>query len=151
MVVGALLAGAVQVPGLVSTERTRASQSALAGGEAHRALDLADQAIQAEGWAASPYAARAVASEQLGNLSGAKHDAQEAIDREPDNWRYRLVIARIEAEAGQLTAARAEIATARRLAPRYAYLDPGSPSMLQLNSLLRAKPTTTSSRASAGP
>jgi hypothetical protein len=136
LVAGALLVGAVQVPGLVSTQRTRASASALARGDARFAQHLADQAIDAEDWAASPYAARALASEGLGQLGAAKQDAQHAIDREPDNWRYRLLIARIEAESGQGAAARRQIAAARRLAPRYAYLSPASPAIQQLNLLL---------------
>jgi hypothetical protein len=136
MVVAALLAGAVQVPGLVSTERTRASESALASGDATHARDLADQAITAEDWAASPYVARAQAVERLGNLAEAKRDAQQAIDREPDNWRNRLLMARIEAEQGDRPAARGEIAAARRLAPRNPYLVAFSPYMQQINSLL---------------
>jgi hypothetical protein len=138
LVVAALLAGAVQVPGLVSTERTRASESALANGDATRAKDLADQAITAEDWAASPYAARAEAVERLGNLAEAKRDAQQAIDREPDNWRNRLLLARIEAEQGDRPGAQGQIAAARRLAPRSPYLVSFSPYMQQINSLLGA-------------
>jgi O-antigen ligase/polysaccharide polymerase Wzy-like membrane protein len=136
-VAAALLIGAVQVPGLVSTERTRASQSALARGDAKRAQDLADQAITAEDWAASPYAARALATEGLGDLAGAKRDAQQAIDREPVNWRNHLLMARILAEQGDRSGARAQLAAARRLAPLNPYLASFSPYMRQLNSLLR--------------
>jgi hypothetical protein len=150
MVVAALLAGAVQVPGLVSTERTRASESTLASGDAERARDLADQAITAEDWAASPYAARAFALERLGNLPQAKRDAQEAIDREPDNWRHRLLLVRIEAEQGDRRGARAQLAVVRRLAPRNPYLVSFSPYMRQINSLLGGgqKPAP---KAGAGP
>jgi tetratricopeptide (TPR) repeat protein len=139
LVVGALLAGATQVPGLVSTERVRASQDELANGHARRALDLADQAISAEDWASSPYAARALASERLGNLGGARRDAQQAVDRAPDDWRNRLLLARIDAEAGQRVAARGQLAEARRLAPYVPYLIPQSPYMQQLNALLAGK------------
>lgn len=151
MVVAALLAGAVQVPGLISTERTRASESALAGGDAARAQDLADQAITAEDWAASPYAARAEAVERLGNLAEAKRDAQQAIDREPDNWRNHLLLARIEAEHGDRTGALGQIAAARRLAPRIPYLVPFSPYMQQIDSLLGSGGKAATPPASAAP
>jgi tetratricopeptide (TPR) repeat protein len=149
LVVGALLAGAIQVPGLVSTERVRASQSELAKGHAQKALDLADQAISAEDWASSPYAARAEASARLGDLAGAKRDAQQAVDRQPDDWRGRLLLARIEAELGQAGPARAELAEARRLAPYVPYLIPQSSYMQQFNALLAGKGA--SAPASAGP
>ena len=51
----ALVSAASQVPTLVSTQRTRASATALAQGDA-RAVELSDDAIRAEPWAASPYA-----------------------------------------------------------------------------------------------
>ena len=151
MVVAALLAGAVQVPGLISTERTRASESALARGDAPRATELADQAITAEDWAASPYAARAQALERLGKLAEAKQDAQQAIDREPDNWRNRLLLARIEAEQGDRPGARGQIVAARRLAPRSPYLVSFSPYMQQISSLLGEEGTAATPPASAAP
>ena len=151
MVMAALLLGAVQVPGLVSTERLRASESALASGNAKRAQDLADQAITAEDWAASPYAARAEASERLGDLPQAERDARQALDREPDNWRYHLLLARIEAERGNRAATRAQLAAGRRLAPRIPYLVPFSPYMQQINSLLAAGGRGATPPASAGP
>jgi hypothetical protein len=136
-VVCTLFAGAVQVPGLVSTDRIQASQDALAKRDADRARDLADQAITAEDWAASPYAARAVASEDLGDLAAAKSDAQEALDREPDNWRHHLLLARIEAEQGNARGARGQLAAARHDAPRIPYLLPFSPYMQQIDALLK--------------
>jgi tetratricopeptide (TPR) repeat protein len=148
LVVGALLAAASQVPGLVSTERVRASQTELSDGHAQRALDLANEAVAAEDWASTPYAARALARERLGDLAGAKRDAQQAIGRSVDDWRNRLLMARIEAELGQATAARAQLAQAKRLAPYVPYLIPQSPYLQQFNSLLargRANP------GSAGP
>lgn len=151
MVVAALLAGAVQVPGLVSTERTRASASALARGDAGRAKQLADQAITAEDWAASPYAARALASESLGDLPGARRDAQQAIDREPDNWRNHLLLARIEAERGDRQAALTQLAATRRLWPRSPYLVAFSPFMQQFNALLSSGGRPTRPAASGGP
>jgi tetratricopeptide (TPR) repeat protein len=135
-VVGALLAGAVQLPGLVSTQRVRASEAELANGNPARAKELANQAIAAEDWAATPYAARALASEALGDLRGARRDAQQAVDRDPDNWRDHLILARIEAELHRRGAARAQVAEARRLAPSIFYLNPDAPYVKQLNRLL---------------
>ena len=147
-VVGALLAAAVQLPGLVSTQRVRASEAELAKGHPARARELADQAITAEDWAGTPYAARALASEELNDLPGAKRDAQQAVDREPDNWRDRLILARIEAKLHQDAAARAELREARHLAPYVPYLNPASQYMKQLRKLLREGATP---RAAAGP
>ena len=150
-VICTLLAGAVQVPGLVSTERIQASQDALAQGDAKRAQQLADEAITAEDWAASPYAARALASEGLGDLAGATQDVQQAIDREPENWRHHLLLARIEAERGNARGARRQLAQARHDAPRSPYLLPVSPYMQQLNALLKSGGNESTSRASAAP
>jgi tetratricopeptide (TPR) repeat protein len=136
-VVGALLAAAVQLPGLVSTQRVRASESELAKGNPERARELADQAISAEDWAATPYATRALASEALGDLPGAKRDAQQAVNREPDNWRNYLILARVEAELHERGAARAELRQARLVAPNIPYLNPASQYMQQLRRLLR--------------
>ena len=98
LVVVALAAAASQVPGLVSTERIRASETRLAAGDPGRARELADEAIDAEPWAGAPYAARALALESIGDLSGARHDVGEAIDRDPYNWRNHLLLARIDAQ-----------------------------------------------------
>jgi tetratricopeptide (TPR) repeat protein len=147
-VVGALLAAAAQLPSMVSTQRVRASETALASGNPERARELADEAISAEDWAGTPYATRALAFEALGNLPQATEDAQQALDRDPDNWRDHLLLARIQAEGHHRAAARAQIAEARRLAPSSPYLNPVSPYMQQLNRLLRGGP---SSPASGGP
>ena len=51
----ALLAAAVQVPGLVATQRVRASQAAARAGDLPRSEQLAREAIDAEPWAAGPH------------------------------------------------------------------------------------------------
>ena len=66
----ALVAGASLVPTLVSTERTRASATALAQGDPARGVQLADDAIRAEPWAASPYAQKALALRGGGQADG---------------------------------------------------------------------------------
>jgi hypothetical protein len=84
--------------------------------------------------------------ERLGDLSSAAADARDAIDREPDDWRNHLLLARLEAERGGRRAALAQLAEARRLGPRVLYLNPASPDVRQIESLVRA-----ASPASADP
>lgn len=86
-IAASLLAGAVQVPGIVATERLRGSADALASGDVARATDLADDAVNAEPWAATPYAARALAELRGEQFALAKDDIDAAIEREPTNWR----------------------------------------------------------------
>jgi O-antigen ligase len=136
LVLLALAAGVSQVPGLVSTERIRASETRLADGDPNRARELADEAIDAEPWAGAPYAARALALESAGDLNGAKQDVGEAIDRDPYDWRNHLLLARIEARTGDRSAVEAQLREARRLAPRSLYLLPTSPFRQQLDALL---------------
>ena len=73
----ALVAGASLVPTLVSTERTRASATALAQGDPARGVQLADDAIRAEPWAASPYAQKALALQAEGRLTEALDEINE--------------------------------------------------------------------------
>jgi hypothetical protein len=148
-VVFAFLAGAVQVPGLVSVERTRASQAALDAGDLDRARQLADQAITAESWAGSPYAGRALVSEKAGDLAGAERDVEHAIDNDPNNWRDHLLLARIDAERGDRRGVNGELREIRRLAPRTLYLNPLTPFRQQLDRLLAG--SRSRARASAGP
>jgi O-Antigen ligase len=127
LTLAALLVAAVQVPGLVSTQRMRQSESDLDRGELSAAIDAAGQAIDAEPWAASPYATRALALERSGDLSAAAADASDAIERGPDDWRNHLLLARLSAERGRRAEALAQLARARRLAPDNPLLLPVSP------------------------
>jgi len=111
----AALAGVVQIPGIVSTQRVRASDRSLAIGLESRARELADDAVSAQPWAASPYAQRALVSESEGLWEAARADALEAIAREPTNWRHRVLLARIEARSGDKAAALAALEAAARL------------------------------------
>lgn len=138
LAIGALALAAVQVPGLVSTQRVRASDADLKAGQTSAALDQADKAIDAEPWAATPYGARAVVFERVGDLASAAADARDAIDREPDDWRNHLLLARLEAERGRRRAALAQLAEARRLGPRILYLNPASPDVQRIQSLVGA-------------
>jgi hypothetical protein len=136
LVMVALVAAAAQVPSLVSVQRTRASSTELADGNLDRARELADQAIEAESWAASPYSARALVFEAQGDLVQARRDIDVAAEREPTNWRNPLIAARIDARAGKQELVAADLAQAKRLAPRSLYLTEGSPYLLGIQQLL---------------
>jgi hypothetical protein len=140
LTVGALLLAAVQVPGLVSTQRSRASETDLDQGRLSAALDAANDAVDAEPWAATPYATRALVLERSGDLAAAAGDARDAIDREPDNWRNHLLLARIDAERGSRRTALSQLAEARRLAPRNLLLAPTSPDVRTIQALAGGQP-----------
>jgi tetratricopeptide (TPR) repeat protein len=122
----ALVAAASQVPTLVSTERNRASGTALAQGDPERAVQFADDAIRAEPWAASPYAEKALALQAEGRLTEARDEINRAIAHERPNWRYLLIRAQIDSRAGDLKAVLSDVAEAKVLAPRSPYLAPES-------------------------
>ncbi len=134
--VAALLAMAVQVPGLTSTERQRASATALSDGDTDMALTLADESVDAAPWAATPYVQRALVYEAEGNLDEARSDLDEAVEREPLNFRHHLLLARVEARAGDAAVSRAELRRARELSPNSVLLAPGSLQVLELEALL---------------
>ena len=100
------------------------------------AMKLANDAIEAEDWAAAPYAARAEISEREGDLAGAKRDIQQAIDRDAYDWREHLLLARIYAEQGNRKGVATELREIRRLAPRSRYLNPLNPYRQELDKLL---------------
>jgi hypothetical protein len=122
----ALVAAASLVPTLVSTQRTRASGTALAQGDPARGVQLADDAIRAEPWAASPYAQKALALLAEGRLTEARDEINRAIDREKTNWRWLLIRAQIDSRAGDVNAVRIDLVDAKALAPRSPYLVPDS-------------------------
>jgi tetratricopeptide (TPR) repeat protein len=113
----AVMACLLQVPGLVSTSLVRDSQGAIERGDVQAALGQANDAVEAQPWAASPYAHRALVEEEAGRLSAAAVDMRRAIDREPDNWRHPLLLARIEARRGRVASALQAYRRARRLRP----------------------------------
>ena len=116
--VAAVGAAAVQVPGLVSTRAIRRSQSAERAGNGALAYTLANAAVSAEPWAASPYEQRGLVLESAGRLAPAGADLQRAIAREPENFAHWLVLARIQTERGAIAAAAHDYLRARRLRPR---------------------------------
>ncbi len=74
-------------------------------------------AIATEPWAAAPYAQRALLWERLGRLPAAEADLRRSIEREPENWRYALLLARVLAVQGEPERAVAAYRRARALRP----------------------------------
>jgi hypothetical protein len=95
-----------------------ASRSAADVGNFASAVDHAETARSIEPFAASPYV-------QLGLLAELQHDyatagerLTQAIAREDRNWQLYYLRSRVEHEAGEEAAARADLAKARELNPR---------------------------------
>jgi hypothetical protein len=123
----AITAAAVQVPALVGEERIRASREAAREGDLARSRALAEDALDAAPWAASPHEQLALVAEAEGQFPKARRQVREAIGKEPDNWRYPLLLSRILAAEGRREQARAVFARGRRLRPRSPSYSPFSP------------------------
>jgi transposase-like protein len=123
----ALVAILVQLPGLVSTSTLRSSQAAARAGDLKEARADAVDAVEAQPWAASPRVQLALVDEVEGRLRSASVRLQEAVEREPTNWRHRLLVARVEAERGHVAKALAAARAARRLKPDTAFLPEREP------------------------
>jgi hypothetical protein len=130
LVAAAVLAGAAQAPGLVSTALVQDAAEQRVLGDASEALELSDDAVRAAPWSASAYAARAEAYLALGELEEAAADARRAVDAEPRDAGHHLLAFRIEAERGNADAALAELRRARELSPRAASVR--SPKVVEL-------------------
>lgn len=113
----ALMAGLLLVPGLVGLSEVRRSQEAAEDGDRAAALRHATRAVEAQPWAATPYVQRALVLEGQGRLKAAAVDLRRAVEREPENWRQRLLLARVEAERGRVQAALDAYGAAQRLRP----------------------------------
>jgi O-Antigen ligase len=117
----------VQLPGLSSVLRTRASQREFERGDNAAALSDVTDAISAEPWAASPYMQRALVEEAQGNLVAARVDLLRAQRRERTNYRYPLLLSRVQAELGHSSAAIANFRRARALRPKSPFVEAGAP------------------------
>jgi hypothetical protein len=115
-----LAAGAaiLQLPGLVSTRDVRASQAAERAQQPGRALALASAAVAAEPWSASAFEQRGLVLEADGRYTAAAADLRRAIQHEPQNYAHWVILARIQAEQGQLAVAQQTLARAHQLRPR---------------------------------
>ena len=79
-------------------------------------IDATD-AVQVAPWQASGYVQRAQLLERLGLGTRAAADARRATRREPTNWEHWLVLARIEAERGDVRGAVAAVRRSAALNP----------------------------------
>lgn len=95
-----------------------ASQSAAASEDFGAAVDHASTARSIEPWAASPYVQLGLLAERQGDYSGATVHFGHAIDREDRNWQWYYLRSRVEHEAGEDAAAKADLERARELNPR---------------------------------
>ena len=126
VVAAAACAALAQIPGLVSTQRVRASEAALAVGDESGARVLAEQAIDAEPWAAAPHAQLAVVEREAGNLGAAQDEIEAAIEREPESWEWPLVLAPIQVARDDRRGAIRTFGAGRELAPRLPFYSPFS-------------------------
>ena len=112
-----ILIAAQAIPLLADREVARSRSAVLARdlGEAREAADAA-RAIQP--WAATPYLQLALVGEEAGDLDRALGWIEEAIDRDPRNWRLWLVGARLETKLGRPGAAERSLRRAIALNPR---------------------------------
>ncbi|HET9162850.1 MAG TPA: O-antigen ligase family protein [Solirubrobacterales bacterium] len=94
-----------------------ASQSAATSGDLTSAVDHAKTARSIEPFAATPYVQLGLIAESQGEYDVAIERLTQAIDREDRNWQYYYLRSRVEEEAGDQAAARADLVRARHLNP----------------------------------
>ena len=94
-----------------------ASQSSAASGDLTSAVNHAKTARSIEPFAASPYVQLGLLAESQGEYDVAIERLTQAISREDRNWQYYYLRSRVEEEAGDEAAARADLEHARRLNP----------------------------------
>jgi O-antigen ligase len=102
---------------LLVQHELKASQSKAADGDIVSAVDHADTARSIEPWAASPYVQLGLLAEFQGDYATAADRLTQAIEREDRNWQLYYLRSRVEHEAGNGAAARADLAQAHRLNP----------------------------------
>jgi len=116
LVVAWIAAVALIGPLLVERE-IHASQDAAASGNFASAVDHASTARSIEPFAASPYVQLGLLAESQGDYTTATERLTQAIDREDRNWQLYYLRFRVEEEAGDRAAAKADLSHARRLNP----------------------------------
>jgi hypothetical protein len=124
----ALIAVAAIVPQFVilaAGSHLRNSQAAFRTGNAARVRSEALAAKAIEPWAASPYLELGLLAEAEGRFSEASHWLDEAIERSSRDYSLWLTAARIAIKRGDSTAARHDLAQARRLNPHSSALTGG--------------------------
>jgi O-antigen ligase len=101
------------------------SDAAAADGNVAAAVNHAETARSIEPWAATPYVQLGLLAKSQGEYELAAERMGQAIDREEDNWQLYYLRAKIEHEAGDETAARADLEEAKRLNPEEKCLEEG--------------------------
>jgi O-antigen ligase len=94
------------------------SQAAVRRGDAADAIAAADTARRLEPWAATPYTQLALVHEQTGQLDDARRWIDEALERNPSDWRNWLIAARVQTKAGDVDDGRRSLTRAIELNPR---------------------------------
>lgn len=117
LVLGLAAVGAIWFP-LRAAIDVRNSQIAVAEGDLPGALEQADNAIDAEPYAATPHLQRALVLELEGDIADAVAAARNAVDEEPSNWRTWVTLSRLQARDGDAEAAVESYRRARELNPR---------------------------------
>ena len=123
LVAGWVLIVVQALPFLSNLEVSR-SQAAVRANDTEAALDRAEAAQALEPWAASPYLQIALVRETAGDLAGARAAIEDAIERDPLDWRLWLVRTRLETKDGAVAEARQSLARAIELNPRSPLFNP---------------------------
>jgi hypothetical protein len=113
---------AIAIP-LASTAFLRKSQNASREGDIASALEDAHTAQNVMPGGAGPRLQEALLLESASKFAAAGAAAGAATDKEPNNWRNWLILARIEAERGRADAAIADYRRARALNPHNTIFD----------------------------
>jgi O-Antigen ligase/Tetratricopeptide repeat len=115
--VGWLVICAQALPYLAQIKVTD-SQNAVQSGNAEEAVDAAASARNIQPWAASPHLQLALVYEAAGDQASALEAIDEAIERDPLDWRLWLVAARVEIKRGEVAEGRERLRRAAELNPR---------------------------------
>jgi O-antigen ligase len=94
-----------------------ASRDAAGAGNFESAVDHADTARSIEPFAASPYVQLGLLAELQRDYPTAKQRLSQAISRQDRDWQLYYLRSRVEHEAGEEAAARADLSHARELNP----------------------------------
>ena len=113
----AWIAAVALIGPLLVDREISASQSAAADGDLTSAVSHAKTARSIEPFAASPYVQLGLLAEAEGDYATAAERLTQAIDREDRNWQLYYLRSRVEEEAGDRVAAKADLEHARRLNP----------------------------------
>ncbi len=114
----AVLAGALMVPGIVSTQLARDSSAFVTAHHADDAVAYADSAVAAEPWSASAHAQLAIAQQAQNQVRSARASARRAVDLEPRDPINQLLLGVVDHRLGLERAAVGRIRASARLSSR---------------------------------